>query len=80
MGIFDDIKGHADANEAQVEAGIDQAGDVIDERTGGKFAEHVDKAQQAGKDWVGSPQDESVPGTEATNEGFARDWTGDNQP
>ena len=80
MGIFDDIKGHADANEAQVEAGVDQAGDAIDEHTGGKYAEHVDKAQQAAKDWVGAPQNEAIPGDDAPAEGFARDWTGDNQP
>ena len=26
---------------------IDKAGDFIDEKTGGKFAEHIDKAQAA---------------------------------
>ena len=38
MGIFDDIKGAADANEAKVEAGVDQAGDLVDSKTGGQYA------------------------------------------
>ncbi|MFV0408006.1 MAG: antitoxin [Propioniciclava sp.] len=57
MGIFDEVKGHIDANEAQVEAGIDAAGDFIDDKTGGKFSEAVDKAQDAAKDWVGEPNE-----------------------
>ncbi|GAA4489095.1 antitoxin [Rhodococcus olei] len=36
---------HADT----VEDAIDKAGDFIDDKTGGKYAEHVDKAQDAAK-------------------------------
>lgn len=57
MGIFDDIKNHADANEAQVEGGIDQAGDLIDSRTGGQHAAHVDQAQDFLKDRIGAPSE-----------------------
>ena len=38
MGIFDDLKDAADKHEDQVEQGIDKVGDLIDEKTGGKFA------------------------------------------
>ena len=46
MGIFDDIKNAADANEDKVEAVIDQVGDFVDEKTGGKYAGQVDQAQK----------------------------------
>ena len=59
MGILDDIKAAADANEAQVENAIDKVGDFIDNATGGKFASQVDQAQQAAKDYVG-PSDSNV--------------------
>jgi hypothetical protein len=35
-----------------VKGGIDKAGDIVDEKTGGQHAEHVDKAQDAAKDYV----------------------------
>ncbi|MDN5571909.1 MAG: antitoxin [Propionibacteriaceae bacterium] len=57
MGIFDDIKNTADAHEAQVEAGIDQAGDFADSKTGGKYAGQVDQAQEFLKDQVGAPNE-----------------------
>ena len=60
MGIFDDIKNHADANEAQVEGGIDRVGDFIDSRTGGQHAAHVDQAQEFLKDRVGQPNEAPV--------------------
>lgn len=56
MGIFDDIKNAADSNEDKVESVIDQAGDFIDQKTDGKFAEQVDKAQDFLKDQVGPPK------------------------
>ncbi len=59
MGILDDIKAAANANEAQVEDAIDKVGDFIDEKTGGKFADQVDQVQQAAKDFVG-PSDSNA--------------------
>ncbi len=55
MGIFDDIKGHVDANEAQIEAVIDQAGDFINEKTGGQHADKVEQATDFLKDNIGAP-------------------------
>ncbi|HHU38499.1 MAG TPA: antitoxin [Propionibacterium sp.] len=55
MGIFDDIKGKADANEANVEAVVDQAGDFINEKTGGQHADKVEQATDFLKDNIGAP-------------------------
>lgn len=61
MGIFDDIKNAADANEDKVEAAIDQIGDLVDEKTGGQYAAQVDQAQDFLKSQVGKPHDEGQP-------------------
>ncbi len=69
MGIFDDIKNAADTNEEKVEAVIDQAGDFIDEKTGGKYADKVDQAQAFLKDQIGQPNDAAAaPAPEAPAE------------
>ncbi len=56
MGAFDSIKGLADKakefaakNPDKVDQAIDKAGDIVDSKTGGKFADKVDKAQDAAK-------------------------------
>lgn len=53
MGIFDKVTeaaaGHADEIRGAAEAGIDKAGDLIDAKTGGKFAGQVDQAQDFAK-------------------------------
>lgn len=45
MGVFDSIADAAKQNEAKIEEGIEKVGDLIDEKTGGKFADQVDKVQ-----------------------------------
>ncbi|MCA4132689.1 antitoxin [Arthrobacter sp. M4] len=58
VGLFDDLKGKAqdliDGNEEAIKEGIDKAGDFVDEKTGGKFAEQVDAVQGAASDYVAS--------------------------
>ncbi|MFF5791252.1 antitoxin [Paeniglutamicibacter sp. NPDC012692] len=60
MSIFDELKGKAEElkdkatgllhdNSEKISGAIDQAGDFVDEKTGGKFAEHVDKVQDGAK-------------------------------
>ena len=45
-------------NKEAVEDGIDKAGDMIDDKTGGQHSEHVDKGQDMAKDYVeGLPED-----------------------
>ena len=58
MGIFDKAKQFADDNPDKVNQGIDKGGDAIDERTGGKHAEHVDKAQDAARKRFGGEGDQ----------------------
>jgi hypothetical protein len=50
MGIFDRAKEALSGHNEQVEAVIDKAGDFIDEKTEGKYAEQVDQGQQMAKD------------------------------
>ncbi|MFL4472621.1 antitoxin [Paeniglutamicibacter sp. MACA_103] len=63
MSIFDELKGKAEElkdkatelireNSDKVGGAIDSAGDFIDEKTGGKFAEHIDKVQDGAKNFV----------------------------
>ncbi|NKN51555.1 antitoxin [Clostridioides difficile] len=64
MGLFDkakdaisdhqdDIKNQASQNSDQVEQGIDKAGNAVDDKTGGKFSDQIDKGQDALKDKLG---------------------------
>lgn len=52
MGIFDKVSDLAAENADKVEAAIEQVGDFVDDKTGGKFAEQVDQAQQFAKEQV----------------------------
>ncbi len=50
MGIFDKAKDALSEHGDKLAAGIDKAGDMLDEKTGGKYAEHVDKGQALAKE------------------------------
>lgn len=55
MGIkdwFNKGKQAVAENKDAVSDGVDKAGDLIDEKTDGKYAEHVDKGQDAAKDFI----------------------------
>ncbi len=56
MGIFDKAKQFAEDNPDKVNQGIDKAGDLVDERTGGKHSEQVDKAQDAARKHLGGDE------------------------
>ena len=45
MGLLDDAKKLIDEHDDQVDEAIGKAGDLIDEKTGGKFEGQVDQAQ-----------------------------------
>lgn len=45
MGLLDTIKGMLKGNADKAKAGLDKAGDMVDEKTGGKFADKIDMAQ-----------------------------------
>ncbi|WP_432565110.1 antitoxin [Kineococcus sp. SYSU DK003] len=42
-----------DITEKASDAGIDKAGDAVDQKTGGKFDDKVDKGQQAADEKIG---------------------------
>lgn len=56
MGLLDDLKGKAQqvigGNEQAIKDGIDKAGDFIDSKTGGKYADKIDSVQQGASDLV----------------------------
>ncbi len=61
MGFLDDAKGkldevtkdHPDQVESVRDQAIEHGGDTVDRVTGGKYAEHVDSAQQRADEAVG---------------------------
>jgi hypothetical protein len=50
MGIFDRAKDAMSGQSERVEAGVEKAGDMADEKTEGKYAEQVDQGQEMAKD------------------------------
>lgn len=50
MGILDNLGDMAKENQDKIEQGIEQAGDFVDEKTGGKFEGQVNQAQDFAKD------------------------------
>jgi hypothetical protein len=52
MGLMDTIKGWFGGNKDTVKGGVDKAGDVVDDKSGGKFVGQVDKGQDMAKDAV----------------------------
>jgi MT0933-like antitoxin protein len=49
MGIFDKAKDALSGKEDEIAAGVDKAGDMVDEKTEGKYAEQVDQGQEMAK-------------------------------
>lgn len=52
MEIFDKVKEAVASNSEQVEAGIDQAGDFVDQKTDNKYQAQVDQGQEFLKNQV----------------------------
>jgi hypothetical protein len=50
MGIFDKAKETLSGHSEQVEGLIEKAGDFVDEKTEGKYAEQVDQGQAMAKE------------------------------
>ena len=49
MGFLDEAKNMLAKNKDAVESAIDKVGDLVDEKTQGKYSSFVDKAQDAAK-------------------------------
>ncbi|MBF6672360.1 MULTISPECIES: antitoxin [Glutamicibacter] len=73
MAGFDDLRGKAEEfakeNPDQVSQGIDQVGDFIDDKTGGKFAEQVDGIQGGANDYLNGLGGGAEGGEGENNEG-----------
>jgi MT0933-like antitoxin protein len=53
MGIFDKAKDAMSGQQDKVDAGVEKAGDMVDERTDSKYAEQVDQGQDMAKEKLG---------------------------
>ena len=49
MAFLDKVKNLLVKNADKVDTAIDKAGDIVDKKTQGKYASHVDKVQDAAK-------------------------------
>ncbi len=52
MGILDGMKDKIGEHSDKIEQGIEKAGDFVDSKTGDKYKDKVDQAQQFAKDQV----------------------------
>jgi hypothetical protein len=43
MSFMDKAKDFADKHDEQVDQGLEKAGDQVDQRTGNKYSDHIDK-------------------------------------
>ena len=57
MGLFDSAKDKASDlagdNQDKIGEGVDKVGDAVDDKTGGKYSDQVDSAQDTAKDKLG---------------------------
>ncbi|MGQ4450992.1 antitoxin [Streptomyces griseus] len=61
MSALDKIKKMLKGHEDQAGKGIDKAGDMVDDRTQGKYKKHVDTAQDKLKQQLGTDRDQDRP-------------------
>ncbi|GAB2916954.1 MULTISPECIES: antitoxin [unclassified Streptomyces] len=61
MSAMDKIKKMFKGHEDQAGKGVDRAGDMVDDRTQGKYKDHVDTAQDKLKQQLGTDRDQDGP-------------------
>ncbi len=61
MGLFDRAKELAGQHADKVEGAVDKVADVVDERTGGKYTDQIDKGTEAAKGYLGDEGDQQPP-------------------
>ncbi|MFB4419584.1 antitoxin [Streptomyces sp. QL37] len=61
MSALDKIKKMLKGHEDQAGKGVDKAGDMIDDRTQGKYGKHVDTGQDKLKQQFGADRDQDSP-------------------
>ena len=57
MGLFDKVKKLADEHADKVEGAIDKVAEVVDEKTGGKHTDKIEKGVDAAKGLIGDEGD-----------------------
>lgn len=75
MGFMDKIKDFAGKNPDKVDKFTEKAGDMFDEKTGGKYAEQTDKAQNKAGDFLTGGESGGEP-----DQPQAGEQPGDQQP
>jgi hypothetical protein len=53
MGFLDDAKKFIDEHDDKVDQAIEKVGDVVDDKTGGKYSDQIDKAQDIAEEKTG---------------------------
>ena len=61
MGLFDKAKDLAGQHADKVGDAIDKAADMVDEKTGGKYADQIDKGADAAKGFVADGEGDAGP-------------------
>ncbi|MEU5878481.1 antitoxin [Spirillospora sp. NPDC047279] len=63
MSIVDKVKEMLGGNADKTKQAVDKAGDMVDDKTGGKYADKVDMAQDKAKDFIegAKPKDGGTP-------------------
>ncbi|GAA1148775.1 hypothetical protein F4556_000943 [Kitasatospora gansuensis] len=54
--MFDKLKSMIKGHEDTVRTGVDKAGDMVDDKTGGKYSGQVDTAQQKLNEQLGTQE------------------------
>jgi hypothetical protein len=52
MSFVDKVKEMLGQHSGQAKKGVDKTGDMFDQKTGGKYADKVDKVQEKGNDYI----------------------------
>ncbi|MGH9265401.1 MAG: antitoxin [Acidimicrobiales bacterium] len=68
MGLFDKAKGLLGQHGDKVEGAIDKVADTVDEKTGGKYADQIDKGAEAAKGFVDGDGEHVAGGDEGDQE------------
>ncbi|MFJ8042241.1 antitoxin [Kitasatospora sp. NPDC096147] len=59
--MFEKLKNMIKGHEDTARSGVEKAGDMVDEKTGGKYASQVDTAQQRINEQLGTHQEPPAP-------------------
>jgi hypothetical protein len=56
VGLLDKAKSLLSQNKDAAKGAVDKGGDIVDEKTGGKYQDKVDTAQQKADDFIDKDQ------------------------